>query len=72
MCGDLSADTDGRTTHVEMEDSVVRRYPWDTHREISISAFLSTIPRSRAGLAVNLRGPTERDGALRQSELSFK
>lgn len=32
----------------EMEDSVVRRYPGGiSHREISISAFLSTIPRSR-------------------------
>lgn len=35
-------------TLAEMEDSVVRRYPGGiSHREISISAFLSTIPRSR-------------------------
>lgn len=53
--GDLSASVCVCTTraHIqarlaEMEDSVVRRYPGGiSHREISISAFLSTIPRSR-------------------------
>lgn len=60
VCGDLAREhtrihtrAGGRARArtpalAEMEDSVVRRYPGGiSHREISISAFLSTIPRSR-------------------------
>lgn len=33
-------------------------YPWISHREISISAFLSTIPRSRTDYPLIRTGPT--------------
>ena len=33
-------------------------YPWISHQEISISAFLSTIPRSRTDYALIHAGPT--------------
>lgn len=54
---------------MKMEDCTVRRYPGDIHREISISVFLSTIPRSRTDQPLICAGQR---GKRRQSEFLFQ